>query len=262
MTETLVIPLLAGLASGLVANYVADVLPLTRRLGHPSCARCGTPYPWGAYLGGKACSNCGLRRGPRPWLVVALMIALSIYTWFEPHRMGYVLGLLLLTYFAVVVVVDLEHRLILHPTSLVGALLAIGIGTLVRGAAATVLGGVVGALVMLILYGIGILFSRIRNRRLAAAGREADNEDALGWGDVILGGILGLLLGWPLIGLGLFVGILIGGVIGLIFLITMLVRGGYRQQALMVFMPYGPAFILSAFLILYLPELISSFLPK
>ncbi len=262
MTETLVTPLLAGLASGVVANYIADVLPLTRRLGHPSCARCGTPYPWGAYLSGRACANCGVRRGLRPWIVLVALVGLSTYTWLQPHRMGYVLGLLLLTYFAVVVVVDLEHRLILHPTSLVGALLAVGIGIFVRGATATVLGGLIGALVMLILYGIGILFSRARNRRLAAVGHQPDNEDALGWGDVILGGILGLVLGWPLIGLGLFIGILIGGVIGVIFMITMLARGGYRQQALMVFMPYGPAFILSAFLILYLPELISGFLPK
>lgn len=262
MNASLVFALIAGVVSAIVANYIADSLPTTRRLGRPACSQCGIAYPWSTYLTYGACANCGHRRGPRPWIVLACMIALSLFTWFQPHRMGYVLGLLLLTYFAVVVIVDLEHRLILHPTSLVGAVLAAGIGFWVRGLVATVLGGVAGLAVMLLLYGIGLLFSNLRARRLKAAGREPDGEDALGWGDVILGGILGLLLGWPLIGLGLFLGILLGGIIGLVLILATIVRGRYRQNALMVFMPYGPAFIFSAFLILFLPNWIAGFVPK
>jgi len=262
MTASLVLPLLAGLGSGVATNYVADSLPASRRLTRPVCVQCGTPFPWGAYLTGTPCGTCGHGRGLRPWIVLAAMITLSVYTWFQPHRMGYVLGLLLLTYFAVVVIVDLEHRLILHPTSIVGALLAAGIGLWVRGAEPTLLGGLVGGGVMLVLYAIGLLFTRLRTRRLRAMGQEPDGEDALGWGDVILGGILGLVLGWPLIGLGLFLGILLGGIIGLALIIATIVRGRYRQQALMVFMPYGPAFVLSAFLILFLPSLISGIVPK
>lgn len=198
----------------------------------------------------------------RPWVAWMAMIALSVYSWLAPHRMGFVLSVLLLTYFAIVVIIDLEHRLILHPTSVVGAVLAAAIGIWVRGVAATLLGGAVGVAVMLLLYGIGLLFSRLRNRRLQAAGHEPDGEDALGWGDVILGGILGLALGWPLIGLALFMGIIIGGIVGVVIMVSTVVRGHYRQSALMVFMPYGPSFILSAFLILFIPELISGLMPK
>ncbi len=176
--------------------------------------------------------------------------------------MGYVLGLLLLTYFAVVVVIDLEHRLILHPTSIVGAVLAGGIGLWLHGAQVTLLGGLAGLVVMLALYAIGLVFSRIRTQRLRKSGREPDGEDALGWGDVILAGILGLVLGWPLIGLGLFLGILLGGIIGLILIVATMLRRQYREKAWMLFMPYGPAFIVSAFLILFIPSLIAGAMPR
>ena len=153
-------------------------------------------------------------------LVVVAMLALSLYSWFEPHRMGYWPAMLVLTYFAVVIVIDVEHRLIMHPVSLAGGVLAAAIGVWLHGAIATAAGGAAGFVLMLALYVLGALFSRWRDRRLEAAGRPADNEEALGWGDVMLATVLGLLLGWPLIWLGLLLGILIGGVIGLMLVLA------------------------------------------
>ena len=89
---------------------------------------------------------------------------------------------------------------------------------------------------------------------MVAAGFEPDDEDALGFGDVNLAGILGLLLGWPAIWFGLLLGILGGGLISLVIVLFMLIRRRYKEDALMVFIPYGPYFILSAFTILYLPH--------
>jgi prepilin signal peptidase PulO-like enzyme (type II secretory pathway) len=245
-----------------MTNYFADVLPLLRRFSKPACAHCGAPYAWGNYLSVGACPVCGHRRGFRPWLVLAGMLGLSLYSWLQPHRMGYALSVVLLTYFAVVVVIDLEHRLILRPTSVVGALLAPGIGWWLHGVLSTALGGLAGVVIMGIFYYFGVLFSRLRNRRLRISGQPVDEEEALGGGDVMLAGILGLLLGWPLIWLGLLLGILIGGVVGLVVVLTALLRGRYGRQALMLFMPYGPAFILSAFAILFVPQWISGLLPK
>lgn len=241
---------------------VADTLPNSRRLSWPACRNCGTPYPWQVYLLGNRCPTCGRSRGLRPFAVTLSMLLLGQFTWMQPHRMGYILGMLLLTYFAIVIVIDVEHRLIMHPTSAVGALLAAGIGALLHGAAGTLFGGLAGLGIMLGLYLLGALFSRVRARRLEVMGLPGDQEEALGAGDVILGGILGLLLGWPLIWLALLLGILIGGLIGLVLVIARIVRGGYARQALMVFMPYGPAFILGTFLILFLPRLIIVLLPK
>ena len=60
-------------------------------------------------------------------------------------------------------------------------------------------------------YYFGVLFTRIRTKRMLAMGQEVDDEEALGAGDVILVTVLGLILGWPLIWFGLLLGILLGG---------------------------------------------------
>lgn len=262
MTFAFVIPLLIGWFSGWLINYLSDVLPATRRLSKPACAHCGHAYRPVDYLSFRACRNCGLVRGWRPWIVQGVMVAVSLYTWIRPHAMGYALGMLLLTYFGVVVVIDLEHRLILHPTSIVGALLALGIGVQMQGLATTLKGGLAGLVIMLVLYYLGVLFSKYRARRMRQAGQEADAEEALGAGDVILATILGLVIGWPIIWFALLLGILLGGVVGIVLLGAMILRGLYGKQALMVFMPYGPYFIMSAFIILFLPNWITGVLGR
>ncbi len=263
MNLGIVIPLIVGWIGGWVVNYLADTLPRTRRLSTPACVHCDQPYPISRYLMLASCERCGQQRGLRAWIVQIVMMVVSAYIWFRPHPgLEYALGILLLVYFAVVIVIDLEHRLILHPTSIVGAVLAAGLGIRLNGIVLTVLGGLAGFGIMLALYALGVLFSKYRARRLRAAGQEADEEEALGAGDVILAGVLGLVLGWPLIWFTLLLGILLGGVVGILLLIGMLVRGLYGKQALMVFMPYGPYFVLSAFFILFLPNWIVHVFPR
>ena len=75
---------------------------------------------------------------------------------------------------------------------------------------------------------------------MQAAGGNPDNEEALGFGDVILAGVLGLILGWPFIWFGLLLGILLGGVFGVILVLYLMLSKRYKREALMVFMPYGP----------------------
>jgi leader peptidase (prepilin peptidase)/N-methyltransferase len=155
-----------------------------------------------------------------------------------------------------------EHRLILHPTSIAGAFLGFGLGWMRHGIGPTLLGGLGGFAIMLVLYLFGVLFSRLRARRLQASGQPADEEEALGQGDVILAAVLGLLLGWPLIWFGLLLGILLGGAFGILLVVSMLAARRYHSQALMVFMPYGPFFIISAFFILFLPNWLATVVPK
>ena len=262
MTLVLIIPILAGWVSGWAINYLADVLPVTRRLSRPVCNQCNQEYSVAGYLFFGRCPKCGHARGLRPWIVQTVMVILSLYTWIKPHAMGYTLGMLLLTYFAVVILIDLEHRLILHPTSIVGALLGLGIGIFVNGLVPTLLGGLGGLVIMLVLYYLGVLFSKLRARRLKATGQEADDEEALGAGDVILACVLGFILGWPLIWFGLLLGILLGGIIGIILMLVFILSGRYGRNALMVFIPYGPFFVLSAFFILFLPNWVVNVVPK
>jgi leader peptidase (prepilin peptidase)/N-methyltransferase len=262
MMFILVLPILIGWLSGWLVNYLADVLPLTYRFTHPTCVQCGHEYSIGNYLSFQPCKNCGHSRGWRPWVVQALMLAASLYTWIRPHRMGYALGMVLLTYYGVVLIIDLEHRLILHPTSIFGALLGLGLGTWLHGPIPTLLGGLGGFAIMLVLYYLGVLFSKLRARRMAKFGQQADDEEALGAGDVILAGVLGLILSWPFIWFGLLLGILLGGVIGILVVLYLVITKKYGKDALMVFMPYGPFFIASAFFMMFVPNWITAILPK
>jgi leader peptidase (prepilin peptidase)/N-methyltransferase len=262
MESSLIVPVLAGLLSALLVNYLADELPRTRALTHPACKKCGTSYGWFEYLRMQNCNTCGFSRGLRPWVVLGGMLALSLFAWLQPHRLSFAVGMLLLTYFAVVIVIDVEHRLILQPTSVFGALLALGIGWWLHGILPTLLGGLAGFAIMAGFYYFGALFTRLRARRMAAKGQPSDGEEALGGGDVTLAAILGLLLGWPLIWFGLLMGVLLGGLIGLLIVLVALVRGQYGSRAFSLFMPYAPSFVLSAFLIMFVPTLVSGLLPR
>ena len=260
---TLPLPILLGWAFGYVVNYLADVLPATRRFTQPVCHACGSPIGLKHYLLGQACSTCGKPRRVRFWMVQTLMAAAAAYIWVRPPaRLGFALALVILIYFGIVFVIDLEHRLILHPTSVAGAVLGLGAGWLAHGLASTLIGGLAGFAIMLLLYLLGVLFSRFRARRMLAGGMQPDDEEALGAGDVILAGVLGLFLGWPLIWFGLLLGILLAGVFGILLIAGMLIARRYGSQALMTFMPYGPFLILSAFFIVFLPNWLVTVVPK
>lgn len=261
MELSLTAPLIAGWLGGWIANYLADVLPVTRRFSQPACPHCNTTQAWQDYLLFRACRSCGRKRGARTWLVQFLMMAAAVYIWLSPPaRLGFALGLFLLLYFAIVFVIDLEHRLILHPTSIFGAFLGLGVGFLRQGLWPTLLGGAAGFGMVMLFYLFGALFTKMRARRLQAAGLETDDEEAFGAGDVILATILGLMLGWPLIWFGILFGVLLGGVVSIFLVLALFLTR--RFQSWMVFIPFGPFFITSAFLILYLPQVVQFLVPK
>jgi prepilin signal peptidase PulO-like enzyme (type II secretory pathway) len=235
-----------GLFGGLVVNYLSDVLPSQRRLSTPICVYCFKSQPWPNYLiWPRHCPDCDRRRPWRVWVVELFFMAASVILWLQPPaRLGFAIGWILLLYFSVVVVIDLEHRLILHVVSLTGAVLGLGIGVWLHGWLPTLIGGAVGFFVMLALYYLGDLFARWLARR---RGQELD-EVALGFGDVNLAGVLGLLLGWPGISAGLILAILLGGFFSLIYLVIMLVRRRYKA---FMAIPYGPFLVAAAVFLLY-----------
>ncbi|MFH1908642.1 MAG: A24 family peptidase [Chloroflexota bacterium] len=272
------IPVLSGLALGWLINYLADVLPHTldnecsARLSRPLCLNpaCGAAFHWTDYLLLRGCPKCARSRRLRTYVLLILTAAISIYIWLSPPRqLGFALGSVVLTYLLLVAVIDLEHRLILRPLSIAGLILAALIGIYVRGWQSTLLGGAAGFGIMYLFYLLGVLFTRWRAQRMRRARRlgKADGEppnyggeppnyggeEALGSGDVTLATILGLLLGWPLIWFGLLLGILFSGVVGLIIILALLLTRRYKTHAFNVFIPYGPFFILSAFLLIYFP---------
>ncbi len=262
MNVTLVIPLILGWLAGLFINYSADVLPITRRFSQPTCPHCGTSFSWKDYWMLRTCRSCGENRSLRIWLVQILTVASFLYLWLVPSKaLGIPLGMIVLIYFGIIIVIDLEHRLILHPTSLFGAILGFIAGTYIQsrihhsillGIGYSLLGGLCGFGVMFLLYQLGTLVARFRARRMQAAGQADDEEEALGGGDVYLAGVLGLMLGWPFILNALVLGVLLGGLVSIVFLLTLFVRRRYSSEALMTFIPYGPYFIIGAMYLLFL----------
>ncbi len=179
-----------------------------------------------------------------------LFVASSLWMWSSPpESLGYWVGITLLLYFGVVVVIDLEHRLILHPVSWAGVFLGLAVGIWLHDLRSTLIGGVVGFGLMFALHLFGNLFARVMTR---IRGQKID-EVALGFGDVNLSGVLGLLLGWPGIVGGLVLAILFGGAVSLFYLLVMFVLRKYQAFTAI---PYGPFLITSAILLLYFQDAI------
>jgi leader peptidase (prepilin peptidase)/N-methyltransferase len=174
-----------------------------------------------------------------------IYILLAIWLWRMPvEKLGFWGGMLLLAYFGVVVVIDIEYRLIMHPVSIVGAALALIMGVYLHGLVDSLLGGLAGFGVMWLLYMFGILIMRLISHMRG----QAIGDVALGFGDVNLSGVLGLLLGWPVILVGLLLAVLLAGIVSLIYLIIMLALRRYR---LFTALPYGPFLIAGAGLIIF-----------
>ena len=235
-----------GWVIGAAINYLSDTLPAKRRIARPTCPACGadqsltyTIFPVGK------CPSCGKRHSIRTWLIQIAATGIAIWMWFAPRPdLGFVLGMFLVLYFGVVVVIDLEHHLILHPVSLAGGVLGLGTGILIHGFFFTLLGGLAGLGIMFLLYLFGNAFAALASRLRGAA----LDEGAMGFGDVTLSGVLGLMLGWPGILMGLVIGIVIGGLVSLIYLVVSMLLRRYRAFTAI---PYGPFLIAGAVLLLF-----------
>jgi leader peptidase (prepilin peptidase)/N-methyltransferase len=245
----LTIAIILGFVAGWLVNYLSDVLPIQHKFARPTCSQCGATFSWRNYFLVRACQECKHARGPRTIIVLLAAIAISAAISFNtPERLGYWISLLILTYFGVVLVIDLEHRLILHIVSLAGAGIGLIAGIMANGLLRTLIGGVSGFLIMWALYLLGILFARYRTRKM---GRD-DGEEALGFGDVTLSGVIGLMVGWPEVTRALFVAILVGGVSSVLMIIILVVTR--RYQSMSVFTAYGPYLLIGAFLMIFFPQ--------
>jgi leader peptidase (prepilin peptidase)/N-methyltransferase len=118
-------------------------------------------------------------------------------------------------------VIDLEHKLILNVVTLPVTAVALAASLIVTRDQNTILlavtGAILGLIIAYIMYGFGTL--------VFGAG-------AFGYGDVKLAMAMGAMMGLHRIPFALIIGIILGGVISLLLLVTRLVS---RRDAL----PYG-----------------------
>jgi prepilin signal peptidase PulO-like enzyme (type II secretory pathway) len=73
----------------------------------------------------------------------------------------------------------------------------------------------------------------------------------LGFGDVNLLAVLGLLLGWPAILLALWIAIFSAGMVSLMVMVVLLLSKQYRSN---IAIPYAPFLVFGAFTLLYLTK--------
>jgi leader peptidase (prepilin peptidase)/N-methyltransferase len=226
MTITfIIISGLFGLVIGSFLNVCIDRLPAKKSLAYPPshCDACHHPlsikdlFPVISYLWlrGK-CRYCGARipvRVPCVELGTGVLLAFLFWhyglTWQFPLIAFYSCVLLVLAF------IDLEHRLLLNSIIYPTAIIAFIIGfflpefNIYKG----VLGGVTGFAILLI---IGIIF-----------------RGGMGFGDIKLAGLMGLMTGFPNIFVALMGGIILGGLLA-IALLTLKKKG--RKDMI----PFGP----------------------
>ncbi len=249
---------LIGVLAGGVVNALADYLPAARfvalegdaasgRALHPHYSD-GTPRPlvaWlalVAFLAGQRTSASGARLGWRHLLVEAgLGIAYGLIVLRFGWDVRTAFNLIVVAILALITVIDIEHRLILLVVIAPACLLA-----LLRSALApppvwdeALLGGVLGFLLFGVMYAGGLGFSRLMRTETVA----------FGFGDVLLGTLSGMLLGWRLILLALVVTVFLGAAGSLLYLLGRAIAR--RRYSLFTALPYGPYIVLATLLMIF-----------
>ncbi len=237
---------IVGWLAGAGLNYLADVLPTTRSFTPAICPNCQNKVSWLDFILVRKCTTCGQKRRMRAWIVQGVATAGAVVLWFfPPEILGPYIAFVVFLYFGLVFIMDAEHRVILHPVSIVGAVLAIPLGIWLNGWFKTLIGGAAGFAIMLALYYFGALFSQLVSR----ARKQPIEEVALGFGDVNLSGVLGLMLGWPRTWVNLLFAVLIGGLASGGYVLFMLVRKKYQAFSAI---PYAPFLLIAAVVLFYL----------
>lgn len=236
-----------GVLIGLLINYLADVLPATRRFSQPNCEHCQKPWTFVSYVFRMRCPHCKQGR-PLRWVFVNVgsVLACIFLVIFPLSGLDFWAALPFMTFLAVIAVIDCEHGLVLIQTSLFGLVLCFGYGVFLHGLTLTLIGGVCGLLIMLTWFLLGLTFSQIAT---TFRGGKA-SPLPFGFGDVFAGAFLGLLTGWSGIIGGFVIGIIVFAVYGLVYIGVLLVTGRYRPFATVL--PLTPFLIAGSILMLYL----------
>ena len=244
---SIILCVITGALTAIILNYLADVLPLTRKFSRPVCRNCGQTFTLKGYLFSFHCPNCKAKPSARYWIVLAAGVLGSLLLALFPLKpLGFWASLPLLAFLALVTIIDIEHRAVLIETDIIGFVLGIVYGLIIHSPVEMFLGGLVGAGIMGVIYFGGILFNRI----LGKIRHQEMSEVALGLGDVFVCGYLGLIMGWPHIVGMIVIAIILGGVFSLGYILVKLITKKYEAFSAI---PYVPFLILAAVIMFYLP---------
>lgn len=227
----------AGLLFAVAVNFLADRVwgvdaPL-RRGG--DCAKCGAPLTSRGFAlldvvaARRRCARCGAPASPRRAIVeagLALAYPLVLARVLDPGRQVHLapwaifaLDAAALAALAFIFAVDFEHRLILD-VSIYPPVAALVVAALLfdhKALAGMLFGVVVCGGLFALLYGLGWLLYR---------------KEALGFGDVKLAVLIGVVVGWP----GSITAVVIGSMIGAAASVLLLGLGTASRHT---FIPFG-----------------------
>lgn len=217
---------LLGLLVGIVINVLADSLPQKRPL-HLYCAQCGQ------ISAGVRCAACETAVSHRFWLVIISTTALFAFLpGLIPNRTNLLINSFYIGALILIIVIDLEHRLILNRVVLPLTAVALLGSFFVTQSENTIGLALVGGLVGYIIFGL-----------IYAIGQKMFGVGALGFGDVKLAMALGAMLGFQRIFFCLMLGILLGGIISLLLILS----GRVKRNS---YLPYGQYLALAGIIML------------
>lgn len=267
MSVEIIIIALIGLITGGVVNALSDDLPQRRAVRLPQYPD-DTPRPITAWLGitaflfGQRESNDGAKLSWRYPLAELMTIGLMIMAYqagtaLEVGTLQMLFWLVYMAIFALIVVIDMEHKLILFVVIIPSALLA-AVDALITGyppgIGESLLGGLAGFLVFFLLYNGGFLFTYVMGK---IRGQEI-NEIAFGYGDVMLATVSGLILGWRALIFAMFITVFLGAFGAIIYLLSRRLMGA--KYSAYTAIPYGPYIIVGTLLMLLYRAEVTAFL--
>jgi len=225
-----------GLVLGSFFNVCIHRIPKKESISFPPshCPKCDSnlraldliPVASFLYLRGK-CRYCAM---PVSWRYPIVEFLTGILFLFSAWSVGFELALakylFIVSLFIVISFIDLEHYLI--PNSIIIFGFAVGIGLNIWVQDVTFLDSLLG-----FLAGGGLLLL------LAVV-----SKGGMGGGDIKLAALIGFLLGWPKVLLGLFLGAFIAAIIG----ITLILAGFTKRREPI---PFGPFIAIGTLLALF-----------
>lgn len=228
---------LVGAAVGSFLNVVIYRVPDDKSIVSPgsSCPNCGQAIRWWhnvpvlgwLMLGGK-CADC---RVPIPVRYPAIELAMGLIVAGLAWQFGPTVELLAWSVFAallmVIVWIDIDHQLILDVITLPGIWLGLLYHVVVRGDG--------NEAILAAAFGY-CFFWAIEHGSLLWL-----KQPGMGRGDAKFAALLGAWLGWPTLGMALFLSFLVGSIVGLGLLVA---RGASR------YFPFGPSMAVGAVLAL------------
>jgi prepilin signal peptidase PulO-like enzyme (type II secretory pathway) len=248
-----VVIFLFGILLGILVNGLADNLPEAMDSFKPGdalprCGYCGATRKWsdvsslaGMLIRGGACARCAAPRSLRDILVEAVAAVVLSGLWIDGLHAApdFLIASLILAAFFLMAVIDFEHRSVFPGILVWFSILLIGLTAAkgISGIPWILLGGSAGLGILFLCYLMGWVLAKVF--------RLGDGIEPLGFGDVWLGGAVGMVTGWPGILPAVFLAILLAGVYGIGVLVIHSIR---RKPARNVTIAYGPFLLLSGLL--------------